>query len=117
MKFAPERLAEAREILSSMIERTRVCPGCLGCNIFEDLLDPRIILLEECWKTKDDLDRHLRSDLYRRIILVMEMAAEFPAVKFSEITKTTGIETLRNSRYGLSLTDPIAKPPEAYRPE
>ncbi len=102
MKFAPETLSEVREILCAMMERTAVCPGCLGCNVYEDLLDAGSVLLDEWWKTQADLDRHLRSDLYRRVILVMEMAVKKPEIKFSEITKTTGMETLRNSRFGPS---------------
>ena len=103
MKFAPDRLAEAREILCAMVERTRVSLGCLGCYIYEDLLDPGTLLFEGWWKTQPDLDRHLRSELYRRVIVVMEMAIEYPVVRFSEITKITGMETLKNSRFGLPV--------------
>jgi quinol monooxygenase YgiN len=102
MKFASNKLAEAREILCGMIEQTRVSPGCLVCDIYQDLLDPGVLLFEEWWKTRADLDRHLRSNLYRRVILVMEMAIEYPVVRFSEIIKTTGMETVKNSRLGLS---------------
>lgn len=104
MKFAPDHLDEASEILCAIVERTRVTPGCLGCDVYRDLLDPGTLLFEGWWKTHGDLDRHLRSDAYRRVILVMEMAIEYPSIRFSEITKTTGIETIKNSRFGLSTS-------------
>jgi len=102
MKFASDKLAEASEILCAIVERTRVGPGCLGCDIYQDLLDPGALLFEQWWKTQADLDRHLRSDLYRRVILVMEMAFKYPVVRFSEINKTAGMETVKNSRWGTS---------------
>jgi quinol monooxygenase YgiN len=102
IKFAPDRLAEGREILCATVERTRVSPGCLGCDVYEDLLDSGTLMIEAWWKTHDDLDRHLRSDLYRRVILVIEMGIEYPVMRFGEITRITGMERLKNSRYGLS---------------
>ncbi len=101
MRFAHDQLAEVREILSAMVERTRVKPGCVGCDLYQDLLDPDVLLFEEWWEDEDKLHRHLRSEPYRYIILVMEMATEFPVVRFSEIKNTSGIETVKNSRWGL----------------
>lgn len=101
MKFSPPRLPEASEILCAMVERSRVSPGCLGCDIYQNLLDPGALLFESWWENQGDLDRHLRSDLYRRVILVMEMAIEYPMIRFSEIIKTTGMETIKSSRFGL----------------
>jgi quinol monooxygenase YgiN len=103
MKFASEKLAEASGILCSMVERTRASTGCLGCDIYQDLLEPGVLLFEEWWNTPADLDRHLRSELYQPIILVMEMAFEFPTIRFSEISMTTGIETIKKSRCGLPI--------------
>lgn len=101
MKFASDKLAQAREILCAIVERTRVHPGCLGCDVYQDLLDPVVLMFEEWWKSSEDLNQHLRSESYRRVILVMELAAEYPVIRFSEVTKTTGMETIRNSRFGL----------------
>ncbi len=102
MKFEPDKLAEVSEILCAMVERTRVSPGCLGCEIYQDLLDTNVLLFEQWWKNQVDLERHLRSNSYRRVILVTEMAIEYPSVRFNEIIKTTGMETIKNSRFGPS---------------
>jgi len=104
IKFTPEKLPEAREILCSLVERTRVSQGCLGCDVYQHLLDPGVLLFEEWWKSHAELGRHLRSDLYRRIILVIEMATEYPVVKFSEIAHTTGLEMVEKLRMGLLPT-------------
>jgi quinol monooxygenase YgiN len=103
IKFASEKLAEASEILCSLVERTRVSPGCFGCDVYQDLLEPWVLLFEEWWNTQAELDRHLRSVLYQHVLLVMEMALEFPTIRFSEISTTTGIETIKKSRCGPSF--------------
>jgi len=102
MKFTPEKFREASEILCSIVERTRVSQGCLGCDIYQHLLEPGVLLFEQWWNNDADLGRHLQSDLYRLVILVIEMAVEYPSVKFSEIAHTTGLEMVEKLRRGLS---------------
>ncbi len=104
MKFTPEKLPEAREILCSIVERIRVSQGCLRFDIYQHLLDPGVLLFEGWWKSHAELGLHLRSDLYRRVILVIEMAMEYPVVKFSEIRHTTGLEMVEKLRRGLLPT-------------
>jgi quinol monooxygenase YgiN len=98
MKFAPDRFAAARDILLALVERTRVTSGCLGCEMYQDLRDRHVLLLEEWWETQADLDRHLRSDAYGRVILVMEMATEHPLIKFCEISQSSGLEIVEKAR-------------------
>jgi len=98
MKFAPDRFAAARDILLALVERTRVSPGCLGCEMYQDLRDRHVLLLEEWWETQADLDRHLRSETYGRVILVMEMATEKPLIKFCEISHSSGLEAVERAR-------------------
>jgi len=102
MKFAADRFPAARDILLALVERTRASPGCLGCEMYQDLRERHALLLEEWWETEADLDRHLRSDTYGRVILVMEMATEQPLIRFSEISHSTGLETVERARSGLT---------------
>ena len=101
IKFAPDNFPAARDILLALVERTRVRPGCLGCEMYQDLRERHVLLLEEWWETQADLDRHLRSDAYGRVILVMEMATEHPLIRFNEISHSTGLETVERARSSL----------------
>jgi quinol monooxygenase YgiN len=98
MKFVPGRFAEARDILLALVEPTQVTPGCLGCDIYQDLRERYVLLFEQWWETQADLDRYLRSDAYRRVIVAMEMAKEHPLIRFSEISHSTGLETIERAR-------------------
>jgi quinol monooxygenase YgiN len=102
MKFVPERFAEARDILLALVESTHFTPGCVGCDLYQGLREPYVLLFEQWWETQADLDRYLRSDPYQRVILAMEMAMENPLIKFSKISQTAGLETIERARGALA---------------
>jgi quinol monooxygenase YgiN len=81
-----------------MAERTRAETGCITCRIYQDVQKEHAIMLEEIWKNEEDLNRHLRSDEYRNVLLVMEMASEQPEIRFETILSTKGIETIEKAR-------------------
>ena len=91
---------EVLQVLSPMVERVRLEPGCLSCNIYQDMRDRRVIMLEEVWRCEKEMERHLRSEQYRNVLLVMEMALEPPEVKFDEVSRSTGVETIEKARLG-----------------
>ena len=98
MVVPPDKRAEAVQILNAMAERTRVEPGCLSCRIYHDEQVEAVFMVEEVWKSKEDLDRHLRSDDYRHVLLVTEMAVEPPEIRFQSISNSAGIEIIEKAR-------------------
>jgi quinol monooxygenase YgiN len=98
MKMPVQKEKEALEVLRSVAERTRVEPGCISCRIYRDDQDERAILLEEFWKSQEELARHLRSPEYRNVLLVVEMAHEKPEISFCEFSGSTGVETIEKAR-------------------
>ena len=72
--------------------------GCLGCHIYRDLQEKKVLVLEEIWRAEEDLELHLRSDEYRNLLLVMEMALKQPEIRFDTISSSTGIETIEKAR-------------------
>jgi len=106
MKVPGQKVREALETLRSIAERTRVEPGCASCRIYYGAFEEDIIMLEEFWKTREDLNRHLRSASYRNVLLVVEMASEEPEIKFHEISASTGVETIMEARAGLTRNGP-----------
>jgi quinol monooxygenase YgiN len=55
-------------------------------------------MFEEIWKSEEDLECHLRSDDYRKVLLVLEMAVKQPEIRFDTISSSTGIETIEKAR-------------------
>src|SRR5512139_121913 len=94
MKLPGQKAKEAMEILRSVAERTRVEPGCISCRIYRDDQEEHAILIEEFWRSQEELERHLRSAEYRNVLLVVEMAHEKPEISFCEFSGSTGVETI-----------------------
>ena len=98
MIFPAENHRDAIEILASVSEQTQFEPGCVSSRLYRDVNDEHIALLEELWLTLEDLLRHLKSEKFRKILLVIEMAMEPPEVRFDTIAKTSGMETIEAAR-------------------
>ena len=98
MTIPPQKRGEALKILRSMAEQCRDDLGCLSCHIYEDLQEKNVLMLEEVWRTDEDLNLHIRSDEYRNLLLVLEMALKQPEIRFDTISHSTGIETIEKAR-------------------
>lgn len=98
MVLPGNRLKEATGILGPLAERTKIERGCLGCYLHRDALEENVLIFEESWASEADLERHLRSQEYRQLLLVMEMARVPPEVRFDRVSHSTGIETIQQAR-------------------
>jgi quinol monooxygenase YgiN len=89
---------EALAVLSSMVEQTKLEEGCISCRLYRDVQEDGSLMLEEIWTSEKDLERHLRSDTFFSVLLVIEMATQFPEVRFDMISRSTGIDTIERVR-------------------
>ena len=93
-----ENRKELQAALSFLLGPTRVESGCVSCHLYQDVLDPNGLHFECIWKTEADFVRHLRSDIYKQLLILMELSAEKPAVQFHRISGTHGLEFVHTSR-------------------
>jgi quinol monooxygenase YgiN len=98
MTIPAKRRGGVLEILSSVAERSRFESGCIACRVYQDVEAEPVIVLEQLWESREDLDRHLRSDEFRKVLLVVEMSLEPPEIRFDEISGSTGVETIEKAR-------------------
>jgi quinol monooxygenase YgiN len=98
MAIPPRKREEALKIIRATAEECRIWPGCLSSRIYEDVEEANVLMMEERWRSQEDLEHHLRSNRYYKVLLVMEMALEQPEIRFDTITVTTGIETVERAR-------------------
>lgn len=85
-------------ILRGLIEPTRVETGCVSCGLYNDLHDENEIIWVEEWRTQADLDRHLRSPQYRRILAVFDMSSGQPDIRFSTVVEVKGMLAIEAAR-------------------
>jgi len=98
MAIPLEKRGESLKILKSMVAENKARPDCVFCRICEDALENNILQFEEMWSSEEELERHLRSDRYHEVLLVMEMALKQPEIRFDTISSSTGIETIEKAR-------------------
>ena len=98
MLIPPKRRGEVMEILSALAERSRFEAGCIGSRVYQDVWVEPAILIEQLWKSGEDLERYLRSEEFRKVLLIVEMAVEPPEIRFDEILQSTGFEAIEKAR-------------------
>ena len=56
-----ETREELRRILSAMVAPTRAEPGCINYDFHVDAEDPNVFVFYENWKSRADLEAHLKA--------------------------------------------------------
>jgi quinol monooxygenase YgiN len=91
---AQEKRNEIMKSMRSTVGPTRVQPGCVDCRVYVDAGDPNVLSLVQQWDTRADLQRHVRSDLYRTVLAIIESSLKDPEIAIHTISKTEGIEAI-----------------------
>ena len=98
MTIPPQKKGEVSQILRSVVELCRYDTGCLSCYLYGDLQEKNVLTIVEVWRSEEDLNRHLRSEEYHKLLLVMEMALKQPEIRFDTISGSMGIEAIEKAR-------------------
>jgi len=93
----PDKRTDLYKALFASLGPTRVKPGCVGCNLFQDS-DTKTYHLESRWETTEDLIRHIRSDAYKRLLLLMELGADAPSIEFFTVSEIKGLDFIKAAR-------------------
>jgi quinol monooxygenase YgiN len=98
MTIPPPKRSEVLRTLRFLTGEASIQPGCLSTRIYHDENEEAVFMVEEVWKSQDDLDRYLRSEDYRNVLLVIELAGEEPEIRFQTISDPAGIEVVERAR-------------------
>jgi quinol monooxygenase YgiN len=98
VNISAKKRKEALMILGSIIEQTKLEEGCISCRLYQDVHKEGGLLLQERWLSEKDLYRHLRSDKFHTVLLVIEMAAEPPEIRFESVANSGGVEIVEQAR-------------------
>jgi quinol monooxygenase YgiN len=89
------------DTLCQLLEPTRVLPGCVCCDLFQDAQDPNRIALFERWGDEESLIRHMRSRQFKFILAVVDLSVEQPDIRFDRVARVRGLDyveqTLNNA--------------------
>jgi len=86
------------EVLRSVQGPILAQPGCVACDILDERGPDHAIVLLERWDTRDAIEEHLGSNLYRRVLAAIELSGATPEIRFDAVSATEGIELIERLR-------------------
>jgi quinol monooxygenase YgiN len=105
---SPKQHNQVIEILRSVQDLTRPVPGCVGCWLSEEDFLHNHVRYAEQWDSEEALNRHIRSDLYRRVLAAMELSRHSPEVTFHYTTSSRGFEVIESLRGPLKTQESVS---------
>lgn len=94
----PGREHSIIEVLDSMKGPVTALADCLGCQVLVETGEGGAVCYIEQWRTRQGLDRHLRSTLYGRVLEVMERSRLPPEIDFFDAVNIGGLELMKAVR-------------------
>jgi quinol monooxygenase YgiN len=80
------------EALRSAATASLAEPGCRASRIWRMADDSGDLLLMEEWAKKEDLERHVRTPAFRRLLSVLELSGSPPDVFYVDGPRLRGME-------------------------
>ncbi len=94
------------EVFALLLGPVRVEPGCRSCELYLDAGNGDELLYVEEWETTEQLERHMRSCRYERMLALMEASDRPPVLRYYSISDVKGLEYLEAIRLGNAVPPP-----------
>jgi quinol monooxygenase YgiN len=92
MKVRPGHREELLQVIRRMLEPTRVEQGCLGFHFYQDIEDRNAFTFLEEWESRDDLEAHIGTESFRKLLAAMDLLSERPRIAIHTVSHTAGID-------------------------
>ena len=98
MHVLPEKQKELVQTLLALISAMEKEAGCLSYALFCNMEDKNLLNLLEEWKTREDFDRHLRSDMFGVLLGTRSLLDEPQGVHIYTVHQSEGMEAVHTAR-------------------
>src|SRR5262249_30934018 len=95
---------ETGRALRGVLGWTGGSPRCRGGGVYQEVGSPGTALYVEIWDNAAQLETHVRSRGYDRLLAIMETAATRPELRFNLVAETRGLEWVEHLRLGTGST-------------
>jgi len=95
MNALPEKQKEVMQTLLSMIETAGLEEGCLSYDGFCELEDRFAFSLIGEWATREDLDRHIRSERFSVLLGTKSLLAQPLGIHIHTVSYSEGEDVVR----------------------
>jgi quinol monooxygenase YgiN len=66
--------------------------GCIGVDLYTRFSNPEEFILVEEWSSRKALENHVRSDDFRKVLAIMDLADRPPDLRFHTVTSAEGFD-------------------------
>jgi quinol monooxygenase YgiN len=98
MNVLPEKQKEVMQTLLSMIEPMGKEKGCLSFDVFYSIDGKTVFNLIEEWETREDLDRHIRSERFSVLLGAKSLLAKPLEIRIHTVSHSEGAEVVNALR-------------------
>jgi quinol monooxygenase YgiN len=85
--------------LRAFWDSTCARPGCVGGGVFREIGSENALYVE-MWQEAAQLETHIRSRAYQRLLALMDTAAARPELRFNFVAETRGLGWVEQLRLG-----------------
>jgi quinol monooxygenase YgiN len=100
MNVLPEKQKEVVQTLHSMIDKVGKEKGCMCYDVLCDIEGKAVFDLLEEWETREDLDRHIRSEEFTVLLGTKSLLANPMELKIHTVSHSEGVEVVNAIRVG-----------------
>jgi quinol monooxygenase YgiN len=95
---AKQKQNDVVRLFRSLLGPTSVETGCISCHLYFEENRPNTVTWVERWRNQEDLERHLKSPQYMKILTALELANAEPEVRFDTVVATAGMQLIAEAR-------------------
>jgi len=92
------KIREVEETLRLLEGPTSVQPGCESSFHYRDLRNECEFAVVQEWNSRHCLEHYLKSDLYRKLLALIDMSEEQPDLSFYFCESRAGLEFVKKVR-------------------
>jgi quinol monooxygenase YgiN len=96
----PSAIQDVIALFESYRGPVSVRMGCGSLNLYEQRSSTGSFLLLSEWNSWDALEKHLRSEDFRKVLAIMDLAEELPDLQFHTVSASEGFELVERLRKG-----------------
>ena len=85
--------------LQSLTMEAQFERGFIGSRIYQNVDDPESLCLEQDWASVGELESHIRSICFSKLLQIVEMAVETPVLEVHVISAVRGLEYIDALRF------------------
>ena len=90
--------AKVINAVRSMTGTILVQPGCSKFGLYCDVENDDALILVQQWDSREALQEHIRSDDFRIILSLMDLAEKSPELAIHDVSNTAGLDLVEQLR-------------------